>query len=626
MKHNIWKSASFLSRTVVSSICLFGVSAFVFTNAQAQQRATSLFGSEMIAGSDLKKDPTKPVSRGYIEPSVTAIPGGIRVAVDIWQDRLNSPVTLILQAAVNPGNGQTQVIPLKLLSDNIIDNPKFYHSKREFDFSYAELNAILQKSAPNASGLKIEPGTPLFVYANFSGHQWGGVQRGGIIFMPEDKAQAAKVKAVSTAAVARPTALDVAYPIGAIANRYNEVGTVKDRYGNFTTRGLKPDGQIRSRVEAEGKFQIPLDQMDGAKKALFELANDPVKAAALLGTEWTLKLEDRYLKKDVAGKIVMGADGYPVSEPMVDTYYDNKNNDAAKNDMAIRFRSMEKTLNGTVSKDGAWNLKSGQNVYTKEGVVYRVEYGLDATDERPGTIAKFANSDHPLNFFKIIPQLVPGTQATDFLLPSVKLTDFRYKFMLHHKSGLAIEVSLDEVHAESLRKNQGKGKVIYGQLEMDVDHMALASANVAASSNLLGSQPSNNSSGRWVAFTTNINDHTTFMTALDGKAFLDGRPVLHDASDLKSRSPVRMTHGADFKSATTVISAIRDHVAGKNFLPAPQKYAYAAAAIGIVSEAEQSASVKKLIALKKAHEKVGSNTGLLFKHPGIAECGAAAFN
>src|SRR5690606_5395123 len=113
--------------------------------------------------------------------------------------------------------------------------------------------------------------------------------------------------------------------------------------------------------------------------------------------------------------------GFPMPDPMVDTYYDNDSFDAAKNDMAVRYRWTEG------NRTGAWNFKPGLTMATPEGVVYRVEYGVDTTSDKPGELAKFTDSSHPLNPFQMIRQVVPGSTPSDFLKPAVEITDFRYK-------------------------------------------------------------------------------------------------------------------------------------------------------------------------------------------------------
>jgi hypothetical protein len=546
-------------RYIVVGICL--ISSYASYAANGNGIAT-FYGNTPIQ--QQSTDPTKPVPRGYLVPTVTPINGGAKIAVDLYFTALNSGVSLYLQAAINDGTGAVQAIPLKTLSDKVSDNPKLFHSRREFNVSYAELNAELAKLAPNAH-MEIGPGTPLFVYGRWDvGHQWGGIDRGGIIFMPDDGS--GTEQQASTANSRRPTELDIAYPINdVLGNQFNTNG-----------KGLKVGGQVRSRLESEGKFQIPDDSYDQVKKSLFELARDPSKATAILGSEWTITLQDRYMKKDAQGKILLDSEGFPTPDPMVDTYYDNDNYDAAKHDVAIRYRFTEN--NGF----GDWELKPGIGKVSANGIVTRPEYGFDATDDKPDTIKKFVDSMDTINPFRLVRDVIPGATPSQFLKPSVKLTDTRFKFILKHRNGLAIEVSLDNVNAESLR-NGAKGN--YKQLEMDVEHLSIASNNVASSVNTMN-----------YSMQSDPAQSKQWLDGLGAKAFLDGRPVLHDLRDLDPASPVRAAHAADFTLAGQAVDAIRNHVIGRDWIPGAQKYAFSSYKLDLVNQNEISPSVKAAVA------------------------------
>ena len=52
------------------------------------------------------------------------------------------------------------------------------------------------------------------------------------------------------------------------------------------------------------------------------------------------------MKKKKDGSLILDKDGLPTPDPMVDTYYDNDKYDAAKNDMAIRYRWTEGNATG----------------------------------------------------------------------------------------------------------------------------------------------------------------------------------------------------------------------------------------------------------------------------------------
>jgi hypothetical protein len=265
---------------------------------------------------------------------------------------------------------------------------------------------------------------------------------------------------------------------------------------------------------------------------------------------------------------------------MIDTYYDNANFDAAKNDMAIRYRWTEG------NRAGAWNFKPGMGKASKEGVVYRVEYGVDTTDNQPESLAKFADSNHPLNPFRLIKDVIPGAKASEFFLPAVKITDFRHKFLLKHQNGLAIEVSLDDVHPEALRAG-AKGIGHYYQLEMDIDHLALDSANAAS-----GTYKGTLGSGA-----TGLTGGTleNFMGRLSKQAFLDGRPTLHVIEEIEPRSLVRTLREADFVLASSAIVKLRDAAVGTAWIPGAQKYAISAYVAGLLGTKDVSPSTKAVL-------------------------------
>lgn len=519
----------------------------------------------------------RPVQRGYSIPTITgASATGADLRVEIFHAVKNDPVSVWLQAAVHNGKNQFVIIPLQHLSDFEATNPDSYKSVRNYKIDYRKINAELKKLAPQAN-LQIGPGTTLFVYTNWAkapgaGHQWGGVARGGAITLPGTPSS--PEVANLNAKLPRPTELDLAFPIkGDMANQFNSAD------GNV---GLKRGGQIRSRLEGEGKFQIDIGEegFDEIRKRLFEIAQDRTLANKIFGNEWSIKVENRYMQRDSSGQLILDEKGFPIPDPMVDTYYDNADFDAAKNDEAIRYRWTEG------NQTGAWNYKPGITDTTDDGLVYRIEYGVDTTDDKPETVAKFAESDHPLNPFKRLRNISESGKATDFFKPAAKLTDYRYKFLLEHRNGLKVEVSLDDVRAESLRPGVGSGPKRFVQVEMDIDHLATRSNRNSWATGTLKHIDLNNQSSQM------------FLSALDENAFFDGRPVMHDIEDIGSGSALRLQRKADFDLATEAIVKIREDVLGDKWMPAPQKYAFAAYALEFVDEKPQSASMQHLF--KKA--------------------------
>jgi len=586
---------------VIRSLGCLALGTLTFYPSFGHAQNVNYYGSYTTS---ISTDITKPVpDRSYFTTSVTPTADGALLGVDLYHGKLNSPVTLVLQVAINDGNGNVKAIPIEVLSDKVADNPTVFFSHREFHLDYNHMNAELAKILPaGAAHLKIGPGTPMFVLGQFwdFSHQWGGLARGGLFTMPE---QPGSNTAPSGVAERRATDLDLAYTITtSMVMRYNDPKT---------GAGLKPGGQVKSRVEGEGKYQVELGNVDAVRKKLFELSNDPAEAAKVLGSDWTIAAELRYMKKDAAGNLLKGSDGLPIPDPQVDTYYDNKNHDAAKKGIAIRYRKTAE--NGY----GVWNFKPEEGHVTKEGVVYRREFGIDATDDKPETIKKFADSMDPMNPFREIRDVIPGAVPSEFLNPSLVVTDTRYKFIMTHKLGLKIELSLDQVQAAT--HNDPAKVVNYDQSEMDIDHMSTKSNNVAGTpSNTLGFQQSGGELDL---------ERQNFLKTLGQNSSFEGRPVMHVAADLREDSPLYQKYRNDFELANSVIVKVRHEALGEHWLPGPQKNALAARELNLISEQESSASVKRLYRRIAELEKTSQRKIEISKsQASFAECAGPAFN
>lgn len=397
----------------------------------------------------------------------------------------------------------------------------------------------------------------------------GGAYRAGVIYLPQtSEGNAVDFTQIPIPTVlSRPTALDTAYPIpNATINIFNT---------NNGQTGLKPRGQVRSRVEAEGKYQLTASEFQSVRQSLFSLERNPAQLQQILGPQWTLSLVTRYLQTDPNGQLIRDAEGLPIPDPMVDTYYDNNSLQAAQNEMSIRYRWTQG------NQTGAWNFKPGMGVTTPEGIVYRVEYGLDTTDDRPTSVQSFADSFHPLNPFQPIRQVIPGARPSDFLVPAVRITDYRYKFLLHHPSGLQIEISADDVRNESLRAS---GTGTFYQLEMDVDHLSTSSSSTY--------RYNNTPPGSYID-TARLPQ---FIISLSPQAFFNGRAVLHSVQDLEPTSALRTSRQNDFQLAETAIVQLRNALLPNGWVRGAQKYSYATYGVGLVSEDNASPSVRTALA------------------------------
>jgi hypothetical protein len=572
---------------------------FIFGGA-SQANNLNFFGTD--TNFSVPGDNSKPYGRSYFTLSTNPLASGdgAILTVDLYHGKLDSKVALTLQMVVDRGDGALFNVNLVSLDPGTADNKDSYHSRRQFTLKYADINERLEKILPTAAkNVRVGPGSPLFVYGYFMNysHSWGSLDRGGVFFLPEDPAARGQARESVGVSNRRTAELDLAYPITKImAARFVDPAT---------QAGLKENGQIRSRLESEGKYQVATEELARIRKEMFELANDPAKAQAVFGSDWTMTAEMRYMRKDSSGNLLLDKEGLPIPDPMVDTYYDNKSYDAAKNDVAIRYRWTEGNATGS------WNFKPGIGRPNSEGIVDRLEYGVDTTDDKPGTIKKFADSLDPMNPFRLL-RRISRAEPSDFFQPSVKITDTRHKFKLQNKNGLVVEISVDDVLAESLR---GSEKVRYGQVEMDIDHLATKSGNVAR--NAFGG----------TNFSVTVPSDAQLQATLAGlgdKAFLEGRPTMHTEADLEPDSPVKQKNQADFEMASKAIIALRDRVLGKSWVPGAQKYAFAAAELKLVRERQASASVKAVRARLEGKDGFdGRENGAPARGGSIANCGAA---
>ena len=269
---------------------------------------------------------------------------------------------------------------------------------------------------------------------------------------------------------------------------------------------LLKDGQFLSHLETETKWKVDLAKVAEFEKKFEKLVADPALLEKVMGEKgWKLTPVEKYYVKDSAGKVKRGADGLPELNPMVDTYFDTKDHKLAKACAALRFRELEGDKVNNI------NLKPGPGrVDTATGTATRIEYDMDVapgTKKNPKLALEFFESNEQLNPFRMMTQVIPGLKASEALNPSVEISDKRYKFILENASGLAIELSLDDVTAKSLDDKKAK-PARFAQLEMEVNHMQFhAEAPV---------------------------DTAAFLANLGSNATLGGPPRIHVPNDVNN--------------------------------------------------------------------------------------------
>jgi hypothetical protein len=526
-----------------------------------------------------------------IQPSAKAVPGGIEISVDIKYDPGQGgiiPVKLTLQGLAPVRGNDHAIVNLLDLSNGEI-TPSRTNSTVTYTLKYDDINRRLARAG--FANMKVADGTKLWVLGEFTNrqamngrHVWGGYSRNGEITLPASTSASG-----ANVTVVEPQELDLAVKIdAALRRKYNK--------GN---EGLVANGQIRSRLEAEGKYQLTEGEFDTVVQDLLKLANDPALAEKVLGKEWSIALETRYLKKTPTGQLRMSG-GLPVPDPMVDTYYDDRQRRAAQNDMAIRYRYT------AGNNSGAWNFKPNGGRQYKDGTVFRTEYGLDTTSGDPKIIKDFVDSNEIHNPFRLLRDVIPGANPSDFFEPSVKITDDRFKFLLKHQNGLAIEVSADRVVAEDLRAPRSERKEMkFWQLEMDIDHLATTSSNVVSATPQRA--PGGSAGTPQISLGTADRGRGLSLSQFTGaggnqSAGLFGQnggqmliPGLHTLDSMAPSSQVRQRHEGEFDLARSVMKKLVKHTLGTEYLLGAQKYAFSAYRLGLLSRARVSPSVEEVI-------------------------------
>lgn len=136
--------------------------------------------------------------RGFITHKLQSAPGGAILTVEVVQDRLKSPVKLLLALS---GAAHTPGTPNWVLTSGA-PNPSGYRTRFEFYLDYAALAKSAESQVANARA-RIAGGQSMVVIAEFAGgHRWGGTDRSGLFQLPQPGArQARQVAAVESPAL-----------------------------------------------------------------------------------------------------------------------------------------------------------------------------------------------------------------------------------------------------------------------------------------------------------------------------------------------------------------------------------------------------------------------------------------
>lgn len=545
------------------------------------------------------------VQRGFIKVNASPIAGGARVHVESFHAGHNDKLSLWLLAEVlDTKTNQMRTVTLSVLANGENLNGATYRGNSYFDISYDEINKWLQARNPN---LSITPGASNFAVAARwgNGHQAGGFARGGTFRLPQaaNATSAVNVRAANAAGAAAsdeadlPLDMQVAYPPQLVA----------------AVPKLKADGATHSRLESELKGATERQEMIDAVNNAYKIASGSKdEMQRVFGKDWVLEPVSRYWLKDDGSANQPGKPGttaitrgfrvdergWPLQDPMRDTYMDDANLGMTRKEGAIRLRT-NKTANEINVKPG------GGRRDDRTMITQRIEYGLaldasaNVADAARALQTIAGNQQWSGTVFnqaqKEVHKLDPNLNLSTALVPWLDVVQDRHKFTLkNEKTGVEIELSLDFVKATTNRPGHvnadGTPKTVeFCVLEAELDHLQLVSANqssfVAAGSVASG------------AF-SNDAEQDAWLKATSPNVTMDIDPRLHELKDLENES-FRKT--ASYKAFEGVSGRMLGALFPNGLQSGRQKAAHAAELLGLVTFDD-----KKLLAnIKRSVEEGG---------------------
>lgn len=545
------------------------------------------------------------VARGFIKADAQPIAGGARIHVESFHAGHNDALSLWLLAEVlDTKTNQMRTVTLSVLANAENLNGTTYRGNTHFDISYDDVNKWLQARNPN---LKITPGASNFAVAARwgNGHQAGGFARGGTFRLPQamNATSAVNVRAANvTGAVASedadlPLDMQVAYPPSLVA----------------AVPKLKSDGATHSRLESELKGATERQEMVDAVNTAYKLASgSKADMNKVFGKDWVLEPVSRYWLKDDGSANQPGKPGataitrgfrvdergWPMQDPMRDTYMDDANLGMTRKEGAIRLRT-NKTANEINVKPG------GGRRDDKTKITQRIEYGLvldasaNVADAARAMQTIASNQQWSGTVFnqaqREVHKLDPTLNLSNALVPWLDVVQDRHKFTLkNEKTGVEIELSLDFVKATTNRPGHvnpdGTPKTVeFCVLEAELDHLQLVSANQASfvAAGSVGN----------AAF-ANDAEQDAWLKATSPSVTMDIDPRLHELKDLENES-FRKT--GSYKAFEGVSGRMLDALFPNGLQSGRQKAAHAAEMLGLVTFDD-----KKLLAMtKRAVEEGG---------------------
>ncbi len=512
-------------------------------------------------------------SGGRVSASASAFGDGFIIDVRVDHRYPKENVVLLLDAKL-VDRGKEHVVTLGALAVGTLNPNCELATEHRFFVSYDAINAYVQTHNP---ALKFEPGCPLAVagvwpydQADHNSGCFGAADATFTTPLPATQKPHQLRVGVVTEHASKPLELSLRIP-AEIAAKYPHL--------------LATNASVLSRLEHEMKLSVDEASLDTACKRLLALAADPAAQAVwleeTLGEKgWTLEVADRYFVKDEHGDYVQDpASGLPQVVPMEDVYLDGIYNRHleqksfwfASSEAAVRWRDGEIKAGRLEPTMGKLNVKPTSGVTNEDGVTSRIEITLDTL---PGAAHDPKAAEELAAFCEeATPPLSPAIGSASALKgrqpePIVWLIDRRHKFVLVRNDGLKIELSLDNVRAETLHPelaDEATGeprRATFCQVEMELDHVeATGSAEVATDFAVADKRKAEQVERGDKNVLANASPEATFNAA----------PVLHTISDLNL---LELGKDPSYRSLSRAARRLRDALFAQH-APGKQKCAEA---------------------------------------------------
>ncbi len=561
---------------------------------------------------------------------------GFSVAIQLYAQKATDEVALFLQLPVlDKKTGSLTYLNLDLLTldsakgtvaeavttaagKEPVSGQACFTGERSYTFSLQQINDYLKSSGLD---LRVKPGDQLSISGLIKdeGHRIMNAASNNFAVPQPTVNLAAVIKPGQAAAAYGTTVKAQDLPLDISIKLPKAVLDKEIRLSNGTT--IKPsdilEGDITTRLESEYKGSVSAGQMDSmitSSYALAELSEKALDGDAaarkkldrILGPNLVLTPVKRHwmtsdgdpvgerdpknLGNDKTGQpltIPKDAKGWPSLDPMKDGYTDDKKLTFSNNSGAARTR-------GNKQKMGHAEFKlNGGVLDPKTGIRQRVEIGLSlkpgADDAKLKALLKFV-ADNPASDLAQSPlgHVIEDARKAGVLdavigdrTPWADVTQIRHKFELKNtKTGTSAELSLDMVHAQTLRaEHEVAGKPqeqTYYVIEAELDHLQINSANVTAmaETKTKAALTSTAAQDDWV------KARVAEQTAGTSELMIMNKPQLHSVEHVREGSFRETASYRDYEGMQEhLLVAICD-----NFKPGParQKSAHFAELLGLV--------------------------------------------